>query len=331
MNLIFETLKSAERPNAPRAAADVDVLDAPSSSPSRSSVGPSGGDMVAVSARPPTHASQNRRERRKQKRAGVKLAARIRPADLKNGNFYEVLVTVNASRQSLYFTTASEHYHLGMRLRVTFPYNSAHDSVTASEADGEVTRTERLPDKRVGVAVELRGPAHTAGSSAGTAGPSVSRGAVGERRLASRYPFSAGAVVVDSHASMRLQARCSDLSLEGCYIDTLNPFPEGTLAHVELRRAERVFEAVARVNSSHMGMGMGLGFQELTPEQTSVLVHWLCSEHGERLWVAGPSEIFKQAESLDRTQVINLVRQLLTKGILTKADLSALFFDPGLL
>ena len=159
----------------------------------------------------------------------------------------------------------------------------------------------------------------------------MSRGAAKERRLASRHPFSAAAVVVDPRASMRLQARCSDLSLGGCYLDTMNPFAEGTFAQLELRTAETVFEAVARVNSSHVGMGMGLGFQDLTSEQTSVLAHWLGGEQGERLQIAVPSEVIKQTESLDRVLALNLVRQMLAKGILTNADLTALVSEPSIL
>jgi hypothetical protein len=329
LRLIVNTLKSVEQPNLQRAAGEGAVVDAPSCSLSQSSFGLSGSDKEAVSARPSTHASQTRQERRRQKRAGVKLAARVRPANLGTKDSYEVLVTVNASRQSLYFTTTSERYRLGMRLRVIFPYGSAHDCVAASEDDGEVTRTERLPNKLIGVAVQLRSPAHAARSPVETVRPSVSRGAVAERRIAIRHLFSAEAVVVvDSHANIRLQARCSDLSLEGCYIDTLNPFPKGTISRVELRTAEIVFEAIARVNSSHVGMGMGLCFQDLTPEQTSVLVHCLTNEPDGRMSVANPPEITKQDKSKDRTVAIELVRHMLSKGILTKADITDIFVNP---
>ena len=329
MSTIFEGLKRTERTNQSRSAAGVTVEDAPSNSPSRSSVGSSGvGDMPA-SAKNPLSASQGRQERRTNKRAGVKLAARVRSADTRNGNFEEVLVTVNASRQSLFFITASEHFRLGMRLRVTFPFNSAHDSVAKAEDDAEVTRMERMPDNRVGVAVQLRGPAHAARAAAGTAGQSVPRGSAGERRHAGRHPFSADAVIVDSHDSMRLKARCSDLSLGGCYVDTINPFTEGTITHLELRTADTVFQAVARVTFSHMGMGMGLGFQDLTPEQASVLANWLGTKDSRRLWVAERAEILNQAEPVDRAQALKLVRQLISKGILTNADLSTLFTEPN--
>jgi hypothetical protein len=246
----------------------------------------------------------------------------VRPADLCTGDCHEVLITVNASRQNLYFTTISERYSLGMRLLVTFPYDFAHNSIANPEEAGEVTRTERLPDRRIGVAVQLRNPAYAARSAAGT---------VAERRITPRQPFSSEALVADSDANIRLRGRCTDLSPEGCYVDTLNPFPTGTIARVELRKADRVFEAVARVNSSHMGMGMGLCFQDLTPDQISVLMNWLNKEPGGRKWAANPFDGAKPEESTDRTLAIDFIRHILSKGILTKADITRIFHDPGII
>src|SRR5271156_5114941 len=53
-------------------------------------------------------ASQNRQERRGQRRASVKVLARIRPADSKYERFEEILGTLNASRANLYVITTSQ-------------------------------------------------------------------------------------------------------------------------------------------------------------------------------------------------------------------------------
>jgi hypothetical protein len=217
-----------------------------------------------------------------------------------------------------------------MRLRVNFPYDPAHDDPAASHEYGEVVRTERLPDNRVGVAVQMGKPAQAARPVVIGAIKSAEFNApVEERRATERQPFSAEAIVIDLYGSMRVQSRCSDLSLQGCYVDTLNPFPAGTLVRVELRTSEREFEAIALVNSSHSGMGMGLHFQDLRSEQTSVLTHWLTSEPSGRLWAAGPANNPKKKESSDRTLAINIVRDMIAKGVLTKADISDIFFNPG--
>ena len=189
-------------------------------------------------------------------------------------------MTVNVSRHGLYWTTGVERYHPGMQLRIAFPYSSAHDSISASEDRGEVVRTESLGEKSTGVAVILLGPHHTARGASG--------GPITERRVVPRYPLSATAIVVDPHSKMRLQARCSDISLAGCYIDTLNPFREGTSAELRLSKEQEVFETAARVTVSHVGMGMGLSFHVLTSTQTSVLVEWLSGKGGERFRLVWP-------------------------------------------
>ena len=318
MRLSLRTLNISQRPEASKPAGGIEVVDSPSSAPSPNRFGPSTSEATA-GVLPTKHI---RPERRRQKRAGLKLSARVRPANLKKEDRYEVLVTLNASRESFYFITASERYQLGMRLLVTFPFSSAHDRAAITEDDGEVMRMEQLPSKRFGVAVQLRGPARTARAAAAKVASPASGGMVAERRVAARQPFSAEAVVIDPQANIRLQARCSDLSLEGCYVDTLNAFPPGTITQVELRTGDKVLEAIARVNSCHVGMGMGLCFQDLTPEQTSLLLHWLSDTPDERPWVASPSEPAKPAESIDRTLAMNMVRQMLSKGILTKGDIS---------
>jgi hypothetical protein len=49
-----------------------------------------------------------------------------------------------------------------------------------------------------------------------------------ERREAPRHPFIASAEETDLASGARLPARVSELSLNGCYLDTLNLFPKGT-------------------------------------------------------------------------------------------------------
>ena len=309
MSIIFDALRKSDRPMAARAAATMDVTSALP-----------GDGLKAASAKPLLQTPRKGPERRKQKRAGVKLAARVRSVDPRNGTFEEVLETANASRESFYFITASKHYHVGMHLRVTFPFNSAHDSVSASESQGEVRRAERLPDQRVGVAVQWRCSARMALSS-------LSRGPAEERRLNPRQPFSAAAVVVDLLDGTRLRARCSDLSLGGCYVDTLNPFLNGTTAKLRLHRDEKVFEAAVPVHSSHIGLGMGLGFQNPAPEQTSMLINWLTSGEGDHLLIQNSSGVTKRVESMDRAAATNLIRQIASESVLTRADVLALFSE----
>lgn len=61
----------------------------------------------------------------------------------------------------------------------------------------------------------------------------------------------------------------------GCYVDTLNPFPEGSLVGLQILRDRGVFEAKAKVVYCDPNCGMGLAFIQMTREQRSVLEEWL--------------------------------------------------------
>ena len=72
-----------------------------------------------------------------------------------------------------------------------------------------------------------------------------------------------------------LSARISELGLGGCYVDALNPFPEGTLVGLRILRDQGVFETKAKVVYCDPRFGMGLAFTEMTPDQRSLLEDWL--------------------------------------------------------
>jgi len=223
---------------------------------------------------PPEAASEKRAERRKQKRAGVKILARVRPVDNNDPKFEEVLSTVNASRANLYFITTSRNYYKMMRLRVTFPYDAKFDKASIQEDIAEVVRLDHLPGGKTGVAVELQRPVLSP-SSTNTSG-SLSVGKPNkEQRFAIRHAISAAANMIDAESKSRLRARCSDLSMAGCYIDTMNPLPKGSRVLLQLTYKEVNFVAFANAISNHVGMGMGLSFEKLDSEQESILTSWL--------------------------------------------------------
>jgi hypothetical protein len=85
----------------------------------------------------------------------------------------------------------------------------------------------------------------------------------------------ASAEVTETSSGTRLSARTSEVGLGGCYIDSLNPFPEGTLVQLRILRDEGVFETNARVAYCDPRFGMGLAFTEITPDQKSLLESWL--------------------------------------------------------
>jgi hypothetical protein len=96
-----------------------------------------------------------------------------------------------------------------------------------------------------------------------------------ERRREPRIPFIASAEVLAQNVGSRLQARISDLSVSGCYVDTINPLPDGTSVQVKIFNNSQLFEAPATVVYSHTHLGMGLAFREVQSNSQNVLQNWL--------------------------------------------------------
>jgi hypothetical protein len=97
----------------------------------------------------------------------------------------------------------------------------------------------------------------------------------GRQRSVRRCPLVASAEVIELHSGARLSARTSELGLGGCYVDALNPFPEGTLVGLRILRDQGVFETQAKVAYCDPRFGMGLAFTEMKSDQRSILETWL--------------------------------------------------------
>ena len=96
-----------------------------------------------------------------------------------------------------------------------------------------------------------------------------------KQRSVRRCPLVASAEVTEPHSGALLSARTSEIGLGGCYVDALNPLPEGTLVELRILRDQGVFETKAKIVYSDPGFGMGLAFTEMTPDQRSLLEAWL--------------------------------------------------------
>ena len=98
------------------------------------------------------------------------------------------------------------------------------------------------------------------------------------QRREPRYPFIASAELLEENSGSRMSTRISDLSLGGCYVDTINPLPDGTLVHLKIYTETHSFETQATVVYSHVHLGMGMKFREVHPKSEEVLRLWLPDE-----------------------------------------------------
>ena len=93
-------------------------------------------------------------DKRRTRRAKIAKPLRVRPSEPRDEHFEDLPVSVNASKDGIFFQTRRKDYYRGMRVFVTFPFSSQHDPMNC-EYVGEVVRVEELPNNRYGVAVHL--------------------------------------------------------------------------------------------------------------------------------------------------------------------------------
>jgi hypothetical protein len=93
--------------------------------------------------------------KRRYRRIRIAKPARVRPSEPRDDHFEDFPVSVNASKDGVYFTSRCKNYYKGMRVFVTFPYSSQYDP-TNCEYVAEVVRIEDLPNGKSGVAVHLK-------------------------------------------------------------------------------------------------------------------------------------------------------------------------------
>jgi hypothetical protein len=154
-----------------------------------------------------------------------------------------------------------------------------------------------------------------------------------ERRKQPRYSFSAAADVVEVRSGARIQGRISDLARGGCYVDAMSPFGVGSEVKIRIVVESRTFTAEARVVFAAPGMGMGLMFTAIEPEQLAVLDRWLAELSGE---VRPEPSVAKQeklpekvaadrAPSHEQNYVLNeLIIALMRKNVLSDVEGKAL-------
>ena len=96
-----------------------------------------------------------------------------------------------------------------------------------------------------------------------------------ERRGTSRYPFYALAELTESSSAAPTKAYTSNLGSNGCFLDTSNPLPAGTIISIQITYQGQVFAAGGVVAHSHPNTGMGLKFIALESGCASILETWL--------------------------------------------------------
>jgi PilZ domain len=67
-----------------------------------------------------------------------------------------------------------------------------------------------------------------------------------EKRRSPRYFFFASAELTEENSQIRVPSRVSELSLHGCYLDMMNPFPVDTVVHLTIESKDHSLHAQHR-------------------------------------------------------------------------------------
>jgi len=144
------------------------------------------------------------------------------------------------------------------------------------------------------------------------------KSAPAERREFPRYSFTGTFEATEPNSETRINGRTADLSEGGCYADTMSPFPAGTAVKVRISKENRSFESQATVVYAAAGMGMGLRFESIDPQQLANLRRWLGELRGE-----SPAEVEPDQEKprvcagpQSKCVLNELIGELMRKGIL---------------
>ena len=108
-----------------------------------------------------------------------------------------------------------------------------------------------------------------------------------EKRRTPRYIFIASAELFEERSEVRVATRVSELSLYGCYLDMMNPFPVDTIVLLKIFAGEAAFKSKAKVIYSQPNMGSGMAFIDVEPDSLAVLEHWLAEAAKEQHTAAG--------------------------------------------
>lgn len=90
-----------------------------------------------------------------------------------------------------------------------------------------------------------------------------------------RFPFVAGVQVTALDSDAQVAAHIEDLSLFGCFVETVTPFVAGTKVSIRISHNGTVFVAQGRVAYSRDSAGMGIAFTSIEPRGVSTLDDWL--------------------------------------------------------
>jgi hypothetical protein len=95
------------------------------------------------------------------------------------------------------------------------------------------------------------------------------------QRMVPRYSVLAVAELVETASTMCIVGRMTEVSRNGCYVNTPSILPVNTFLRVVISRDGETFMSNGKVIYVHERIGVGIVFIDSTEEQLKILDSWL--------------------------------------------------------
>ena len=90
-----------------------------------------------------------------------------------------------------------------------------------------------------------------------------------------RHQIAVRIELTDIQSEKHTSGHTKDLTLFGCFAETVTPFPQGTKVRLKLSRGGKQLFGHGRVTYSRSDTGMGIAFVTIEPSSLPVLDAWL--------------------------------------------------------
>lgn len=98
-----------------------------------------------------------------------------------------------------------------------------------------------------------------------------------ENRRAPRRALIASAELIDIRTNARFKVRTSDVSIVGCYLDTMSTLPAGTEVRLTISHNDTMVTMLGIIANSQSNMGMGVRFTDVSLDDRKILEAWLAA------------------------------------------------------
>ena len=95
------------------------------------------------------------------------------------------------------------------------------------------------------------------------------------QRTLPRYNFIASTELIDMGSATRLSGRVTEISRNGCYVDSLNALPVDTVLNLRIERDHGTFATRGKIIYVHERIGMGVVFLDPPKDQVEILDSWI--------------------------------------------------------